>query len=354
MADEKVYNDACQAIQNKNYSLNGKFTSNTSAFFCQVGAPGAPGTGGYLWADTSNPSCIMWTDDTGTSSSLVGGGGGASLWEEGGATWIRPSGPCCNVCALCFDGGCAELNCVYSSTCIEGNRVTGATCISAPCACGTTSMRSPLVCGDTCVTSPAICTLKVCNAGSLYICAPSNSLRLRAEWVCGCAANDMYLCAGDYMCLCSVDRMRLCSSTDIYLWSNDSTVWIGSSGDGAWKSAAIEYEPSKTVYLKVDESPDVRFNDRGIDCTCDCCKWIEFDCIYSKVTESGKDYNAQITPHEMTLFSVSKEKGGFMVKTEKETSFDWSVSKLRKGAENSRWVSNRPFKCDSMNTYEVY
>ena len=131
---------------------------------------------------------------------------------------------------------------------------------------------------------------------------------------------------------------------------------------GGDKAATIEYERGKYAVLKVDESPDVVFNDHGtvfMVPKIPCC--VKFDCIFNKVTEKGNDYNLQLTPlNSNDKWKIEKKQDGFIIENIKANNFDWHVRKIRKGFKYGRWLKdNKPFnpntfKPDAMNTFEKY
>ena len=307
MVDEKTYIGACQALQNKNFSLNGKFTSATSAFFCQVGGPAAPASGGYIFANTGaagHISCPIWIDCTGSCTNLAAAGG-ASCWTSGAATWICPVTAGCNVCAGVFCGTTAVCGATICST---GN-------VCGQLICATNEFTSLLYCGT--VFESDGCFIRTSGASN---CA----------WISGNA------------------RICVCGASTAGLYCN-----------GAKKAATIQTENGEILKLYTVESPDVVFKDYGKGCICNKCGKVIFDENFLKVTED-EIYNIQITPTSDigNYFVSNKETSHFEISAEREGTFDWEVTKMRKNTEGTRWntVNNPPstIYVDESNTFEKY
>lgn len=238
-------------------------------------------------------------------------GAAAGLWEDYTDPWICPRTAGCSICIpVCVKAAAGFFGYIYPFPLNPTINLGGNACVT-----GWLDVNNDIDGYDVCAADDLISNDvvdvgdKMCHTGCCKAC-----------WA-NC------LGASCYFCLC-----------------------------GLSKAAAIEYESNQIAFLKVEESPDVWFNDRGSDCVIggEPCK-VCFDCVYQKVTEER--YNVQVTPtSEAQIYVTCKEKDGFTVYSGSDATFDWLTSKIRKGFKDMRWKSEvpYPYQMDQMNTYENY
>lgn len=286
----------------------------------------------------------------------------------GGQVQINTGGMCLNFGNICCVGNLATTTLCATSCAGIGTTPQVGVDIKTVIGCASSCWRAPRICGTTCVRGAVVCaTSAFTTGGSLTVVGLGTLgcvcglLCVVTPVICASAAGNNRICMdiGDDVLICADDDIRLCTS----ITSSNFTCVNCFRILGSNKTAAIEYEPNKVAYLKVEESPEVWFNDKGTSKMCNCYSKIDFDGIFQKVTESGTDYNIQITSigKQANLYVSCKHEDGFEVCADKDTDFDWTVSKIRKGMENLRWdvEETHPLKInknytDPLNTYEVY
>ena len=232
---------------------------------------------------------------------------GASLWVDAADPYIVPDNSC-NACAPTFCGTfCMRGPIVCGTSCVYSPIVCGQTCVRGAIICGTSCVKSPIVYATTCVDGtigifdclcastcakicgafPSIFSAEICNTagtacpalfvygrtnhcGSIF---PSND----SQGSMGCAGCRWYAMAGHCINICDSSNytlVQMCTGAA----GNNAVVNISNGNNiacpamcicgtiinnGLDKTAVIEYEPGQYAVLKVDESPDVVFNDHG-------------------------------------------------------------------------------------------
>jgi hypothetical protein len=194
-----------------------------------------------------------------------------------------------------------------------------------------------------------------CNSCS--ICVP-----------CGCATSCFktdVVCANTFRDGLFFSNVEFdASSTNFCASGNGKHCTSSGSGsilicNGTGKAATIELEDGKILKLYTIESPDIVFKDFGSSSTENCASFVALDINYTKVTED-EIYNVQITPtgNIGEFYVAKKNKEGFLVISERDGTFDWEITKIRKNTSGTRWntIENPPgaIYTDHMNTYEKY
>jgi hypothetical protein len=294
---------------------------------------------GYIALYAKNQSMFI-KDALGNVTDLAGGGGG-SRWLLGPTGYICP----CNACGIRVPYICTPL--------IEGLATGLCTCVTGGDMIFDVSQGGVARCIILC-NSGGAGDLTVCLLGGA---GGNGSFRMTGTGTFGCV---IATSTGDGLCTCG----NVCAFDTVTatvkgrFGAGAGCIIICGTGccfriNNILKAATIQYDPEHYAVLKVEESPDVWFHDRGSDCLCYHCKEIPLDSIYRKVTEP--EYLVQVTPMgNAHLFVAEKKPESFIVCSDQDVSFDWQVSAIRKGYKNFRWIHDHPLQQDDMNTLEVY
>lgn len=342
----------------------------------------APPSGTALWSNTTGEiqPCVSGCDIVPNGTACVGQT--ADKWAGGYFTNFYPDILEVTTCAAIATSPAAGTELlVGGDTCTTGILKAG-TCACSPIVIGSTCVCGPRVFGSTCVCSPLLCGTSIIGTCAEFTCVgigitpvggveltvagPSTMGFIDAQCIFP-VTTDIY-CLGANTCLwckayanCFIGCIYAGTCDCVTIGGNILCLTGNVVLNAGTKAATIEYEPQKFAVLKVDESPDVIFNDHGTAQVLSgkpC--YIEFDCIFQKVTENGTNYNLQLTPQSSYFWNVHKKENGFILKSEKDNNFDWHVRKIRKGYKNDRWLKEgKPFnlfdfELDDMNTFESY